>query len=216
MLRLPIDPGQPANRRRLRGSVRAGFTLLELLLVLAVLITVAALSWPRMMRYIRENSLKQNVETVRRELASTRILAIESGLTYQFRFEPTAQAFVILPFDRPDLVATDPQSTTSPKPKLKTIAGHLSTDCQFEPVPDKSGHSTGGQPLPEMWLALLKDGALYSQTSWSQPILFRPNGEAQDARLLIRDKVGNSIELTVRGLTGGVRVERMRRPEGKP
>ena len=213
-VRLPVDPSQAAKSQRLRSSNRAGFTLLELLLVLAVLVTVAAMSWPRLMRYMVENSLKQNVETVRRELAATRILAIESGLTYQFRFEPTAQAFVILPFDRPEIVATDGKSNTPTQ--VKTIVGHLSTDSQFEPATDKTGQTTGGQRLDEMWLALLKQGALYTDTTWSQPILFRPNGESQDAQLVIRDKNGNTIELTVRGLTGGVRVERMRRPEVQP
>ncbi len=194
--------------------MRAGFTLLELLLVLAVMVTLAALTWPRMMRYIEENSLKQNVETVRRELAATRILAIESGLTYQFRFEPTAQGFVILPFDRPDIVATDDKAATPTK--VKSVVGQLSTDSQFEPARDKYDKNLGGQRLDELWLALLKDGALYTDTVWSQPILFRPNGESQDTRLVIRDKHGNTIELNVRGLTGGVRVERMRRPEVQP
>jgi prepilin-type N-terminal cleavage/methylation domain-containing protein len=213
-VRLPVDPSQAAKSQRLRGAVKAGFTLLELLLVLAVLVTLAALSWPRMMRYVAENSLKQNVETVRRELAATRIRAIESGLTYQFRFEPMAQAFVILPFDRHEIV-TDDEKSTAPPP-AKTLVGHLSSDSQFDPAIDKTGETTGGQRLDEMWLALLKEGALYTDTIWSQPILFRPNGESQDARLVIRDKHGNTIELTVRGLTGGVRVERMRRPEVQP
>ena len=123
-------------------------------------------------------------------------------------------SFVILPFDRPEIVATDEKPTSSTK--VKTIVGHLSSDSQFEPATDKTGKSLGGQRLDDLWLALLKNGALYTETIWSQPILFRPNGESQDARLVIRDKVGNTIELTVRGLTGGVRVERMRRPEVQP
>ncbi len=214
-VQLPMAPGRTAKPQRLWGSVRTGFTLLELLLVLAVMITLAALGWPRMMRYVEENALKQNVETVRRELAATRILAIESGLTYQFRFEPNAQAFVILPFDRPEIAATDSRSTT-PTQKVKTVVGQLSAHCQFEPATDKTGKTQGGQRLDELWLSLLKEGALYTDTIWSQPILFRSNGESQDARLVIRDKSGNTIELTVRGLTGGVRVEPMRRPEVQP
>lgn len=210
-MRLPVDPGRCAKPQRLRGVARAGFTLLELLLVLAVLVTVASLSWPRMMRYIEENALKQNVELVRRELAATRILAIESGLTYQFRFEPTAQSFVILPFERPEIVATDPQK--APTPTVKTVVGKLSIDLQFEPATDKTGKSSGGDRLDDIWLSLLKDGAMYSDTVWSPPILFRANGESQDSHLVVRDKGGNTIELHVRGLTGAVRVDRMRRPE---
>ena len=213
-MRLPVDLGRSAKPHRLTGTARAGFTLLELLLVLAVMVTVASLSWPRMMRYMQENALKQNVELVRRELAATRILAIESGLAYQFRFEPTAQSFVVLPFERPEIVATDAEQ--EPKPSVKTVAGKLSIDCQFEPATDKAGESSGGQRLDDIWLSLLKNGATYSDTVWSPPILFRANGESQDARLVVRDKTGNTIELHVRGLTGAVRVDRMRRPEVQP
>ncbi len=210
-VRLPEGPIRAAKLQLSRGRVRTGFSLFELLLVLAVLVVIGSLSWPRMMRYVAENGLKQNVELVRHELAGTRIMAIESGLTYQFRFEPTAQAFVILPYDRPEAPATD--NTAAPPRKFVAHSGKISSDCLFKPPTDNAGKPTGVSRLDDAWLVLLKDGALYSQTAWAEPILFRPNGESQDARLVIRDKAGNTIELTVRGLTGAVRVERMRRPE---
>ena len=218
-VRLPSDCESTAKSQLSRLRARAGFTLFELLLVLAVLVVIGAMTWPQMMRYIQENALKQNVELVRRELANTRILAIESGLTYQFRFEPTAQAFVILPYDRPEVVASGQTgsplagASDAPKRKVKTVTGHISSDCLFKPAIDNSGKQTAVSRLDDNWLALLKNGASFSQTSLSQPILFRPNGESQDSRVIIRDKAGNTIELTVRGLTGSVRVDRMRRPE---
>lgn len=187
--------------------------MFELMIVLAILSVVAALTWPRMMRYVEENQLKSNVETVRRELAATRILAIESGLTYQFRYEPNKQAFVILPFERPETTEADSTATTA---KVKTVVGELSTDCSFEPAIDSMGRPTGGQRLDDIWLALLKNGAEFHDTVWSQPILFRPNGEAADARLIIQDITGRTIELKVRGLTGGVTVAKLRRPEVLP
>lgn len=193
---------------------RRGFTLLELLLVLAVMAVIAGISWPRMMRYMVENSLKQNVELVRRELAATRILAIESGLSYQFRYEPAKQTFVILPFDRPETLANEASAATPTK--VKTVVGVVSSDCAFQPPRNTAGKMEGGQRMDDAWLALLKNGAQYQDTIWSQPILFRPNGEGQDATLTIQDKVGNSILLKVRGLTGAVTVERLRRPETQP
>lgn len=195
-------------------GVRRGFTLLELLLVLAVMAVIAGISWPRMMRYMTENALRQNVELVRRELAATRILAIESGLSYQFRYEPGKQAFAILPFDRPEVVATDDPAV--PSVKVKTQVGLVSDDCSFVVPRGAIGETEGGQRLNEVWLALLKNGALYQDTIWSQPILFRPNGEGQDAQLTIQDRSGNSVLIKVRGLTGAVTVDRLRRPETQP
>ena len=217
-VRLPSCRTSSGKPDASRDRARRGFTLLELLIVLGVLVTIAALSWPRMMRYMEENSLKQDVELVRRELAGTRILAIESGLTYQFRFEPTGETFVILPFDRPEIISTEGGAAPEPKdpPKVKTLVGHLSTGARFESSTDKTGGSTGAQRLDKIWLELLKNGALYDETLWSPPILFRPHGESQDAQLVIRDKIGNTIELTVRGLTGSVRVGDLRRPEKQP
>ena len=196
------------------SRVRRGFTLLELLLVLAVMAVIAGVSWPRMMRYMTENALRQNVELVRRELAATRIRAIESGLSYQFRYEPAKQTFVILPFDRPETVATD--DPTAEPARVKTLEGIMSSDCSFVPPRGAVGEMEGGQRLNEVWLALLKNGALYQDTVWSQPILFRPNGEGQDAQLTIQDKIGNSVLIKVRGLTGAVTVDRLRRPETQP
>lgn len=205
-----ISSSQPSTTR----SHRPGFTLLELLLVLAVMAVIAGLSWPRMLRYMEENALKQNVEVVRRELAATRILAIESGLCYQFRYEPAKQSFAVLPFDRPDVVASsDP---TAPKTKVKSVVGTLSSDCLFQPPKDGHGKFLGGQRMDDTWLALLKDGAQFHDTVWSPPILFRPNGEGQDATLTVQDKLGHMIQLKVRGLTGAVTVERIRRTESQP
>lgn len=215
------SPVTPTPERR-RGPHPLGFTLLELLLVLGVLVVIGALSWPRMMRYVQENALKQNVDTVRRELASTRMHAIESGLTYQFRYEPTGQQFLVLPFERPTVSdseesgtanSTNQPATTS---KAKTVEGRIAADFRFDTPTDTSGQTAGGQHLGDQWLSLLKNGAQYSQTTWSSPILFRPNGESQDAQLAIKDKTGNSITLSVRGLTGAVRVEPLQRPETRP
>lgn len=215
-------PPQKATLERRRGSPRSGFTLLELLLVLGVLVVIASLSWPRMMRYVQENALKQNVDTVRRELAATRMHAIDSGLTYQFRYEPTGQQFLVLPFERPIVSDSEGAGTASSAtppattPKVKTVEGRISADFRFDPPSDAAGQATGGQRLSEHWLSLLKNGGQYAQATWSPPILFRPNGESQDAQLVVKDKTGNSIKLTVRGLTGGVRVEPLQRPEARP
>jgi prepilin-type N-terminal cleavage/methylation domain-containing protein len=221
-IRHPALSPQAPTPQRPRGSHHLGFTLLELLLVLAVLVVIGALSWPRMMRYVQENALKQNVDAVRRELASTRMHAIESGLTYQFRYEPTGQQFLVLPFERPNDADSQESGTATPSDqpptatKAKTVEGRISADFRFDTPTDAAGQTVGGQQLSDQWLSLLKNGAQYSQTTWSPPILFRANGESQDAQLAVKDQTGNSIKLSVRGLTGSVRVDPLQRPETRP
>ncbi|RLS56636.1 MAG: prepilin-type N-terminal cleavage/methylation domain-containing protein [Planctomycetota bacterium] len=193
-----------------RPHRRPGFTLFELMIVLAVLAIIAGMSWPRMMRYIEENQLKDNTETVRRELAATRMLAIDSGLTYQFRYEPGKRAFIILPHDRPE--SPSDEKAPEDRPKVKTVSGELAEDCSFAPATD----ITGGERLDDLWLSLLSNGAQYSETVWSAPILFRPNGEGQTRHLTVRDTTGRSITLHVRGLTGGVTVNKLRPAEAQP
>lgn len=198
---------------------RPAFTLVELLVVLGVLVVMASLSWPSLMRYVEENSLRQNAELVRRELANTRVLAIESGLTYQFRFEPQGRDFVILPFHDPQVSTNDSKKVSQndePRPaKVKTVVGHLSEGTTFGHVIESSDtpSDTGGHRLGEKWLAMLKDGALYTDTAWSAPVLFRPHGASADTRLLIRDKSNRSVTFSVRGLTGAVRVGRIQTAE---
>ena len=221
-IRDPSHSSHSGRAQLLSSPNHWGFTLLELLLVLGVLVVIASLSWPRMMRYVQENALKQNVETVRRELASTRIHAIESGLTYQFRYEPGGQLFLVFPFERPSVPESEGAGTTNssgqpaPPSKVKTVEGRISADFRFETPSNATGQTTGGQRLSDQWLSLLKNGAQYTQTVWSPPVLFRPNGESQDTQLVVKDKSGNTMKLTVRGLTGGVRVEPLQRPEVRP
>lgn len=207
-----LEQSKHSLRRRTfeRPRRRTGFTLFELMIVLAVLAIIAGMSWPRMMRYIEENQLKDNTETVRRELAATRMLAIDSGLTYQFRYEPGKRAFIILPYDRPESPSDD--KTAEDRPKVKTVSGELAEDCSFAPATDV----TGGERLDEQWLSLLPNGAQYSDTVWSAPILFRPNGEGQTRQLTVRDVTGRSIALRVRGLTGSVTVDKLRSAETQP
>ena len=78
---------------------QAGMTLLELVLVLAILAIMAGLSVPLLNSYLRQEELRRNVTEVRTLTASARIKSLDTGLIYQFRFEPEGRWFVILPYE---------------------------------------------------------------------------------------------------------------------
>ncbi|QDU37745.1 hypothetical protein Mal4_20620 [Maioricimonas rarisocia] len=194
---------------------RAGFTLFELVLVLAALVVVLGISVPVMTRFIAEQTLRDDVEDVRTELGGTRYKAIDAGLVYQFRFEPGGQKYVVLPFDRVEMsseTSADGQAMVNAVASgmVRVYSGELSSTSRFEAEPETQSLSETGvlptEQLPDEWLVLLPDGSSLKQTAWSLPILFYPDGTAEDATFRIVDEDARYQTISLRGLTGSVSV----------
>ncbi|MGE5192520.1 MAG: Tfp pilus assembly protein FimT/FimU [Deltaproteobacteria bacterium] len=71
---------------------RGGFTLFELLIILAVLVTVVAVSWPALEQFHLQYQLRQGGALVQARMAGARVHAVDTGVDYQFRFEPGGPA----------------------------------------------------------------------------------------------------------------------------
>lgn len=179
---------------------RAGFTLLELLLVLSVLVVVVSLTWPSLTRYMREQEILQGAEAARSAAASTRIKAIDTGLTYQFRYEPDGRRFVVIPFDPPSTLAAS--STPTAEEGVRTfpvLSGMLGEGSHFETPRDQPAVS---ESLPPDSFANLPDASELEGTSWGPPLLFYPDGTAANSTFRIVNDDDMEIELSIRGLTG--------------
>ncbi|MFG0335103.1 MAG: hypothetical protein ACF8TS_17230 [Maioricimonas sp. JB049] len=197
------------------SPLRAGFTLFELVLVLAALVVVLGISVPVMTRFVAEQTLRDDVESVRNELARTRHKAIDAGLVYQFRFEPVGQKYVVLPYDRVEMASetsADGQAMVNAVASgmVRVYSGELSSTNRFAAEPDSQALSETGvlptEQLPDEWLVLLPDGSSLKQTAWSLPILFYPDGTAEDATFRIVDDEDRYQTISLRGLTGSVSV----------
>jgi prepilin-type N-terminal cleavage/methylation domain-containing protein len=130
-----------------------GFTLVEMLLVLAVLMMMAGLVWPSVTRLYSEHSLRQAAEGVRVRLTAARVNAIATGIAYQFRFEPSGRRFVVLPVSSDDAAGTPGQST---RPAWK-VSGALPYKVQFELPLNPQAAATipvqPGCPMAPSWRA---------------------------------------------------------------
>jgi len=80
----------PFHAGRLRSPTRA-FTLLELLIVIALLALLAALAWPRMESQLVGSELPESAERLRSLVAMTRAAAIMENRRFRIRFEPEEQ-----------------------------------------------------------------------------------------------------------------------------
>jgi prepilin-type N-terminal cleavage/methylation domain-containing protein len=202
----------------LRPALRAGFTLLELVIALAVIAVLAGLAWPYLLRFSAEQTLRENVEAVRARLALTRYSAMDSGLAWQFRYEPQGRRCLVLPQDRP--LGANPGSGSTATGTVEFPAELLELAEGLRFLPNAPGpialtsQAVTTERLSEDWLTQFGAPASLAQIGWASAILFQPDGTGDDATLVVVDKDGRYQTLSVRGLTASVSVgpiERERR-----
>ncbi len=184
----------PANR----GSPRAGFTLLELLLVLAIIVLISTASWPSLKAWFQGHHLTQAVDLVRTQWVKARTLAMEEGRAYRFAWQTGSGLYRLAPDDLenwPELQGT----LAAPR-----LWGGNSPGLVIE------------ETLPEGVQFAAGEGAT-SDGGWCrETIVFRPNGttlilsvdglERPEIQVGLVDSGGHVNVLQLRGLTGVVTV----------
>jgi type II secretion system protein H len=73
----------------------AGFTLIELTVVVVLLGILVALAAPNMAAYVRGTKVDRALDELTGDIAYARMLAIRSGQSTQLRIQPTGTAYVI-------------------------------------------------------------------------------------------------------------------------
>lgn len=180
-----------------------GFTLFELLLVLAIMTLVIGFTWPSLDRLFAHHQLRQSVDLLSARLAFGRVCALETGLAYQFRYEPGGRRFLLVPFDKEFDVAEGSDEKAGGKHRARRVVGMLPAVCRFE---GGDSFSDKGGAIPDEWLSGLPDAGDYSGALWSGPVLFHPDGTATNFEVVVRGRRDEQVRLTLRGLTSGVTV----------
>ena len=196
-----------------KRSGRAGFTLLELLLVLGIIVLMTGLAWPALRSSMAKNRLRDSAQQLRVELARARLSAMEHGTPLEFRYRAGEGRFRIAL----RMVATDASEAPSFEPAAATASSrsrNTSDDL------DSDGEVTESE-LPEgvifaepvQWRPEAKpstdedldadaeDESLRSE-GWSPAIIFLPDGTATNATLALRNGQGAQVVVQLRGMTG--------------
>jgi Tfp pilus assembly protein FimT len=226
---------EPVPSRRSRATCsnsgrgrRAAFTLVEMLMVLALLVAFAGMTIPSVMRMFNEQKLTAAAERVREAIASARFRAIETGLIYQFCCEANGGRYVVVPFET-DHASAKGGTQTGPVVLLPRASGQLSKGISLSSAivtittnsatPGATpGSVIGGTTpvaatshrLPAGSLDGLPNASDLSSANWSTPILFHPEGSANaDIVVTVTDTRSQFIKLRVRAFTGAVAMERL-------
>lgn len=212
---------------------RQAFTLLELLLVLALLGMMLAIAWPALHRSLGSQRLKRAAEAVQTRLARARTKAITSGEILSFRFQTQTGRFRIEQASQWNAALASAGGTNMPTAGGSAMPPMASSPSAL-PNSANSGNSgpAGGssqienvppvnEELPEGVQFVSTDVSADSRASlastndsftsisdapWSQPILFFPDGTATSAKIVLQGERGRSLTVELRGLTGAARI----------
>lgn len=190
---------------------RRGFTLLEVLLTLGLLVLIAALAWPAINNAFPTRRLRAAADQVRAAWVSARVKAMRTDSVQVFTYTPDGREF---------RVETRPMTEAAVDPSGAPLGETAAVSEGFNPEGVKG-------ELPETVVFVRSETALDTRAATlnltpasdaesgkerSEPILFYPDGTTSTARLLLRMKKHENdtraleIELSLRGLTGIVSV----------
>ena len=206
-----------------RGSARhmraSGFTLLELLLVLTLLVVVGGIVSQSLRGPIESQRLRRSSELLRIALGRARVKAMQSRQTQVFQYEVAGRRYQTQPlaldseasewgldaFDQSDqlLQANDPNN---PDLFAGTGSKQVNTLAQLRyQLPEGIVFQQGATEIDLRMSLAQEELAAIDQTAqnWSQPILFYPDGSTSEARLFLSNQAGvRFIAIRLRSLTG--------------
>ncbi|MDG1893412.1 MAG: prepilin-type N-terminal cleavage/methylation domain-containing protein [Fuerstiella sp.] len=200
------------------ARVRAGYSLMEMLIVLAIMAAMAAFALPSLRGPLDKSRLRSSARQVRAALAKTRSLAIREGVPLVFQFEAGGRSWTIERKGASPLQQSTMTGDSRPLSGLKTgraatenvlVNSHESsvlrqgllpegvTFAESPPLTEQSeGNVVADEPADVV-------GASFSELR-SQSISFRPNGRSEDSTVTINGSRDFVVTVTVRGLTSAV------------
>ena len=179
-----------------RASPQRGLTLVEVILVLALLVVIGAVSMPLLESSFSRAGLHSAGDTLRGAWAKARLAAMQSGQTCVFRYEPNGSRFQIATLNElelPETSALQPDAAGTRREAVDMLR------LPRNRLPDGVVFAAGDVATSTQLLATLPGAA---DGPWSQPILFYPDGTTSDASVLLSNSRQTMIRVTLRGLTG--------------
>jgi Tfp pilus assembly protein FimT len=209
-------------------SRRSGLTLFELILVLIILVTLAAIAFPTLEAMVSSRRLQQSAERLQNELLEARVEAMKTGQAQVFRATINGNTYTIEPWlsgnEDSDASAgatvmsasgvVETERTSTGQVALSSIsadgdAKQLDNDVQFmgiETLVDARNAleiQKSGETVPMAGVGTAVSGGI------SSPLLVYPDGSSTTAQIILADSRGRRMAIQLRGVTGRSSIVRL-------
>lgn len=219
-----VDRNRSLRFARPRGAISRGFTLLEMLLVVGILLGLAALAWPNYSRMIADRRLLAEAELLRNAIRTARRQAMVDGAVYVLELDPSGERYRFRP-DKADrkspAKATAPsededapawrlETSTTPGLFLDTEKGIHRRALARDDKDELKGEPTEGPSQIPADKAAAKattgseEEGSAEERKWRWRIRFFPDGSATDATLVVTEKDFRHVRVVVIGISGEV------------
>lgn len=196
--------GAPASRR--------AFTLLETMLVLALVVAIGALAWPALRKPFAAQRLKKSADQLHADLTRARAMAIRTGTVRQLSFDAAMAApgigsrYVVAPAADPMAEPTTGNTPSSGAVEVRslpegvTLVGLEAFD-DVAPPPYAASAATAVAPTAPTGPSA---GGAATAAAPSATVFFHPDGTTSSAQFTLANEQGLYLRLELRGLTGAV------------
>ncbi|MCA9191676.1 MAG: prepilin-type N-terminal cleavage/methylation domain-containing protein [Planctomycetales bacterium] len=207
-----------ATKRFWESTPKRAFTLLELILVLAIIGLIGSIAVPALLDSYERQKVQSSADMIRISWEETRLQAMRTGQTQVFECVPGERDFSIRSLQQQSdylNAGAGAELMTASGMIVETQSnGMLSTQGT---LPGQSAEDT--EKLEESisfvscivagdmraYTTAQKTGTLSTNTS-SQPVYFYPDGSTSTAEVRIQNTRGDVRSIQLRGLTGQARV----------
>jgi prepilin-type N-terminal cleavage/methylation domain-containing protein len=194
--------------------MRRGFTLLELVLVLSIIVMVSALAIPTYQAYISSREIAGSAGRLELEIRKARLEAIRTGQIQKMEVKIGGREVSLQPW----LSADDSASASGGATVVTQVGQVITTDANGMAVSSNGVPATTwsvGQSVTFENAQIFTDVRSVVQTGTmtsgpvgdvSSPIFFYPDGSSSTARIVLTNTRGRRIAVEVRGVTGATTI----------
>jgi prepilin-type N-terminal cleavage/methylation domain-containing protein len=185
-------------------SPRRGLTLIEILIVVAVMVLIASLASPALIGMLETQKLRKSSDVLRSEFARTRLRAMKTGRIQMFRYQYNASGYIAQPW----YAGNDELESNQTSQEMNGVLRASQQDVQFDDTPMELPEGVifiGGQTLSDARSAAIDQAILEAeagQAIWAPPILFYPDGTCSEALVMLKNNKHQVVEVSLRGITG--------------